>query len=126
MMNTTDRSLAMLDYALRRRFAFFEMKPAFTTEGFEAYMEIKSDSTFKKLINTVIELNKEIETDDTLGAGFCIGHSYFCTDEKIDLKWMESVLNYEIIPLLREYWFDDKERSTYWERRLKEVISYER
>lgn len=126
MMNTADRSLAMLDYALRRRFAFFEMKPAFTTEGFEAYMEIKSDYTFKKLINTVIELNKEIEDDDTLGAGFCIGHSYFCTDEKIDLKWMESVINYEIIPLLREYWFDDKERSTYWERRLKEVISYER
>lgn len=37
MMNTADRGLAMLDYALRRRFSFFTMKPGFNTMGFQAY-----------------------------------------------------------------------------------------
>lgn len=86
MMNTADRSLAMLDYALRRRFAFFEIKPGFETDGFREYKMSLDNDKFNKLINCVEKLNSVIASDESLGEGFCIGHSYFCNFEadKID------------------------------------------
>ena len=78
MMNTADRSLAMLDYALRRRFAFFEIKPGFTTDGFRKYRMSLENEKFDKLIACVESLNNAISNDESLGDGFCIGHSYFC------------------------------------------------
>ena len=90
MMNTADRSLALLDYALRRRFAFFELSPAFQTEGFRAYREAKGNRRFDKLIAAIEKLNVAIENDDTLGKGFRIGHSYFCTGRDIDERWLIS------------------------------------
>ena len=124
MMNTADRSLAMLDYALRRRFAFFEFSPAFDTEGFRKYCELKNHSKFNKLIDTVKNLNDVIEADETLGRGFCIGHSYFCTrdDFEIDDMWLNSVVDYELVPLLSEYWFDDPSKVKEWTVILKGAI----
>ena len=124
MMNTADRSLAMLDYALRRRFAFFEFSPAFDTEGFRKYCELKNHSKFNKLIDTVKNLNDVIEADETLGRGFCIGHSYFCTrdDFEIDDMWLHSVVDYEVVPLLSEYWFDDPSKVKEWTVILKGAI----
>ena len=78
MMNTADRSLAMLDYALRRRFAFYEMCPGFDTDGFREYRMSLGSNRFDRLINCVESLNKVIAADESLGDGFCIGHSYFC------------------------------------------------
>lgn len=108
MMNTADRSLAMIDYALRRRFSFFEMKPGFETPQFKAYIAEKKDSKLDKLVNVIVELNKLIESDDSLGSGFCIGHSYLC---ELGTKYnLDSIVEYDIIPMLREYWFDNNER----------------
>ena len=81
MMNTADRSLAMLDYALRRRFAFFEIKPGFETDGFREYRMSMDNEKFNKLISCVESLNSAIAADESLGEGFCIGHSYFCNLE---------------------------------------------
>lgn len=67
MMNTADRSLAMLDYALRRRFAFFEFSPAFETEGFRAYRQEKYNKKFDNLIAAIEKLNVAIEHDDIEG-----------------------------------------------------------
>lgn len=122
MMNTADRSLAMLDYALRRRFAFFEMTPAFQTTGFRAYQEHIHNTKFDKLISIVEQLNKEISEDDSLGEGFCIGHSYFCTKTMVDDEWIASVIEYELIPLLKEYWFDEPTKVKSWSKRLREVL----
>ena len=97
MMNTADRSLAMLDYALRRRFAFFEMTPAFNSSGFRAYRAKISNPKFDRLIATVEQLNDVIANDDSLGEGFCIGHSYFCTNTTVTDDWMKSVVEFELI-----------------------------
>lgn len=122
MMNTADRSLAMLDYALRRRFAFFEMSPAFGSAGFRAYRMKVNNPKFDRLIATVEQLNEIIANDDSLGEGFCIGHSYFCTNTTINSEWLRSVVEYELIPLLKEYWFDEPEKVKDWSRTLREVV----
>jgi 5-methylcytosine-specific restriction protein B len=75
--DTADRSLAMIDYALRRRFSFFEIEPGFDSEGFIEYQKRLNNETFNLLIDKIKELNKEITADKSLGKGFCIGHSYF-------------------------------------------------
>lgn len=122
MMNTADRSLAMLDYALRRRFAFFEITPAFNSSGFRAYRTKVNNPKFDRLIATVEQLNDVIANDDSLGEGFRIGHSYFCTNATINDEWMKSVVEYELIPLLKEYWFDEAAKVKDWSRTLREVV----
>ena len=122
MMNTADRSLAMIDYALRRRFKFFEMEPGFYSDGFKAYQESLHNETFDALIDMVIDLNREIKKDDSLGNGFCIGHSYFCGQNECTEEWMKAVVYYDIIPMLQEYWFDDRQKVQHWENLLSGVF----
>ena len=128
MMNTADRSLAMMDYALRRRFSFYKMTPAFGTIGFENYQKTLNDECFNQVIDAIKSLNAEIEQDDSLGSGFCIGHSYFCnrTPETCSVEWLNCVVKYDILPTLEEYWFDDKERYLSWENKLIGVINANR
>lgn len=112
MMNTADRSLAMLDYALRRRFAFYSMQPAFDSNGFKAYTETVSCELFHKAVEAVQKLNRVIHDDKSLGAGFEIGHSYFCFEEaeKITDETIKNIVRFEIIPTIEEYWFDNESR----------------
>lgn len=110
MMNTADRSLAIIDYALRRRFSFFEMKPGFTTKGFRSYMASLSNEKLDRIIDGIQALNEVISKDDSLGNGFCIGHSYFCNQSAFSMEWLENVIEYDIEPMLKEYWFDDVQK----------------
>ncbi len=123
MMNTADRSLAMIDYALRRRFSFYEMGPGFNSEGFKLYQTSLQNETFNVLIEQIIDLNREISADDSLGPGFRIGHSYFCGQKNCTEEWMKSVVYYDIIPLLQEYWFDDRQKVQQWENLLIGVFN---
>lgn len=109
MMNTADRSLAMIDYALRRRFSFYEMTPGFDTEGFKKHQESIGNDKFNKVVNAIVSLNHDIINDDSLGSGFCIGHSYFCASNPSTINdlWLENIVEYDIKPMLREYWFDN-------------------
>ena len=122
MMNTADRSLAMIDYALRRRFAFFEMKPAFESEGFREYRYGLENDKFNKLIDCVISLNQRIADDESLGEGFCIGHSYFCDKVEIKENTLTDIVEFEIIPLLKEYWFDEPSKVKEWSDRLRSAV----
>ena len=122
MMNTADRSLAMLDYALRRRFAFFEMKPGFDTDGFKEYRMGLASEKFDRLINCVDSLNAAITADESLGEGFCIGHSYFCNLKKATNQALARIVEFELIPLLREYWFDEPLKVKDWTHNLRSAI----
>lgn len=126
MMNTADRSLAMLDYALRRRFAFFNLKPAFESDGFKSYQKSINNDKFDKLIECIKQLNLAIKSDESLGSGFCIGHSYFCDLDKFETHEFESsltrIVDFEIIPLLSEYWFDDADMVNEWSNNLRSAI----
>ena len=124
MMNTADRSLAMLDYALRRRFSFFTMKPGFNTIGFQTYQDSLKSDAFKKLISCIKQLNSKIAADISLGEGFCIGLSYFCglTAKTATVRTLTSIIEYELIPLLKEYWFDEPEKIIDWSDRLRSTV----
>lgn len=122
MMNTADRSLALMDYALRRRFAFFDFAPAFVSDGFKNYLTEKNSSKLEKLISTVELLNNAIAADESLGDGFRIGHSYFCTDDEVTDGWLKSVVEYEVIPLTKEYWFDEPAKIRDWSSALRSAI----
>lgn len=122
MMNTADRSLALMDYALRRRFAFFDFAPAFPSEGFKNYLAEKNSQKLESLITAVESLNNTISSDESLGDGFRIGHSYFCTDGEITDEWLKSVVEYEVIPLIKEYWFDEPTKVRDWSATLRSAI----
>ena len=122
MMNTADRSLAMIDYALRRRFSFFEVEPGFDSEGFIHYQNGLNNETLNELISQVKDLNHEIALDKSLGKGFCIGHSYFCGRDICTDEWMHSIVDYDILPMLSEYWFDDPNKLQRWENILQGVF----
>ena len=122
MMNTADRSLAMIDYALRRRFSFFDIEPGFDSQGFLAYQNSLNNETLNALIAKVKDLNNEIALDKSLGKGFCIGHSYFCGRTNCTEEWLHAVVDYDILPMLREYWFDETNKLQRWENILQGVF----
>lgn len=123
MMNTADRSLAMIDYALRRRFSFFEMKPGFESKSFKNYIDGFSNANLYKLVDAVVELNNTILNDDSLGSGFCIGHSYFCNLKVITDNILKDIVKYDIIPMLREYWFDSDNKFKEESQKLMDAIN---
>lgn len=113
-MNTADRSLTIVDYALRRRFAFIKMRPNY---GNPFSSLLKTQGIPDEIVNTIIskmsKINEIIVNDESLGEGFEIGHSYFCSFKSGDhRKWYDSVIRYEILPLIDEYWFDDKDLAS--------------
>ncbi len=122
MMNTADRSLAMIDYALRRRFIFYEMTPGFFSDCFKAYQKALANETFDKIIEQIQELNEVIIKDSSLGTGFCIGHSYFCNMEQCSKDDLKNIVDYEIIPMLKEYWFDVDRNVEEWKNKLESVF----
>ena len=109
MMNTADRSLAMIE-------------PGFDSEGFRQYQASLNNETLNALVERVKDLNKEIAADKSLGKGFCIGHSYFCGQDTCTDEWLDSIVNYDILPMLSEYWFDDTAKLQRWENILRGVL----
>lgn len=128
MMNTADRSLAMVDYALRRRFNFIGLAPAFNHQRFKSFMlehHVDSEIT-DMIIHRMSYLNNQIASDNSnLGEGYRIGHSFFCPPNgdgsKCNMDWYNRVIRYEIEPLLREYWFEDRDKAEAAIRRLNDV-----
>lgn len=127
LMNTADRSLAMMDYALRRRFSFINIEPAFGTEKFISKFNEIYDAPYDEVLKLMKELNEDIKGDHALGEGFMIGHSYFCLDlpegTKATNKDIKEILKYEIEPLIDEYWYDEKPMLDKWKKRIEEYLN---
>lgn len=123
MMNTADRSLSLVDYALRRRFAFIGLEPGFGADGFGPHLRAQgvSDIITRKVISGMTALNAAIASDTAnLGPGFQIGHSFFTPPHPVASAehWFQTVVETEIRPLLEEYWFDDPAKAAQWRERL--------
>ena len=118
-MNTADRSLKMVDYALRRRFSFFEFKPEFDKPEFKNFLKDKNVNakTIDRIVNNISKVNQQISDDNfELGDGYCIGHSYFCpkgnSSDSFGDQWYEQIIEYEIKPLINEYYFDKPDQAS--------------
>ncbi len=122
LMNTADRSLAVVDYALRRRFGFYEMKPQFNSKKFQNYLRKNeiSDNMVQLIRDRIGDLNSEIGKERFLGSGFQIGHSFFCEKlyGKNEKEWYKIIVNSQIIPLLEEYYFDKPNRFDELKKKL--------
>lgn len=122
-MNTADRSLSLVDYALRRRFAFITLKPEFSSARFtNLLLDRGADQGLVQcIVHRMNALNELIRGDaHNLGWGYTLGHSFFCPlgETSLDHSWYEQVIEFEIAPLLREYWVDDESRA---EEELKKL-----
>ena len=115
-MNLADRSLAGMDYAMRRRFAFVTLEPQFGESVFQDWLRERNvpDTMIDRINDRMSALNREIANDRSLGRNFAVGHSYFCDipagaeawqDDDWD-RWYRNIVETEIQPLLEEYWFD--------------------
>jgi len=114
MMNTADRSLAMVDYALRRRFRFKELEPCFNGKFKKHLLDLKAEKALvERIAERMTALNTTISEDGALGRGYRIGHSFFCPPDKVapDEAWYRGVVKGEIKPLLEEYWFDNPDKA---------------
>ena len=127
-MNIADRSLALVDLALRRRFAFIDLEPTLG-KSWRDWVKDKNgiDSEFLyEIERRIINLNDEITIDPSLGTQFQVGHSYVTPAVGMNIteakEWFGEVVETEIGPLLDEYWFDDLEKSRKAQKRLMEGL----
>ena len=86
------------------------------------YQKGIANDTFDALIDKIKDLNREIMQDKSLGKGFCIGHSYLCNAKQCTDDWMKDVVDFDILPMLSEYWFDDANKLQRWENILHGVF----
>lgn len=118
MMNTADRGLAIMDYALRRRFSFVDIEPAFENYTFKVYQNKLHSIYLNNIIQRIKELNVVIKDDPSLGEGFMIGHSFFCGLDNCTEDDIKNIVKYEILPTLKEYWFDDETKLNEYKDKL--------
>ena len=123
MMNTADRSLSMVDYALRRRFSFITLEPAFSSKKFREFLQTRSvpSSVIDRICSGMDSLNRAIGEDNlNLGPGYRIGHSFFVPSSPVTAPedWYHQIIESEISPLLDEYWFDAPDKARTWTAKL--------
>ena len=122
-MNTADRSLAVMDYALRRRFSFIEIDPAFGG-NFERYMKQFEHTKLSRVIQVIMQINEAITQDESLGRGFRIGHSYFSDLNNGSDEELYEIIECEIVPLLEEYWGENYEKFSTYVKVLRGALQY--
>ena len=117
-MNLADRSLTGMNVAMRRRFAFAELRPRFDSVRFatEVTKAGMPDELLQRIRSRMDELNATIGDDASLGRQYAVGHSFFCPHSDGPPggdweAWYEAVVEFEIRPLLEEYWFDDARKA---------------
>jgi 5-methylcytosine-specific restriction protein B len=114
----------MVDYALRRRFVFVTLRPQYESERFHHWLLERGmrPSLVDLIVSRMSELNRLIREDPLLGENYQIGHSYFTPRGEdfngLDEDWYRAIIRTEIVPLLREYWFDNPRKAEEMESKL--------
>ena len=120
-MNTADRSLAHIDYALRRRFSFIKLKPEFgdTFKDFLLQAGITPDFA-NDICKKLDKVNEIICSDPLLTDGKMIGHSYFCAYDKSQPQeaWWKDIMKYKVLPYIEEICFDEEEQYA----KIKDIL----
>ena len=128
-MNIADRSLALVDLALRRRFAFVDLMPEID-KRWQTWVKKQcgfDDSVLSDIQERMANLNQTIESDSKLGRQFQIGHSYVTPPPGIETDpstWYRDVVKSEIGPLLDEYWFDEPSKAQGEREKLLEGLDW--
>ncbi|MEZ4315471.1 MAG: hypothetical protein R3F14_46225 [Polyangiaceae bacterium] len=116
-MNIADRSLALVDFALRRRFAFLTLEPRFSDPSYRRWLRDRAmpEALSQLVIQRLSALNERIAADSQLGPAYRLGHSFFCPRgddfSQLDIEWYREIVATEIVPLLEEYWYDAPEKA---------------
>lgn len=116
-MNIADRSLALVDFALRRRFAFITLEPRFGDVAFRKWLTDRKlpESVLQLIVQRLSALNERIAGDGQLGPAFRVGHSFFCPRgedfSSLGAEWFKEIVHTELAPLLEEYWYDAPEKA---------------
>ena len=121
-MNKHRKCLHWILYTPDRADASLRVDPGGDRNSKREYQYGLENDKFNKLIDCVISLNQKIADDESLGEGFCIGHSYFCDIEEIKENTLTDIVEFEIIPLLKEYWFDEPSKVKEWTDRLRSAV----
>lgn len=98
---------------------------AFGNAGFKHYQATAANKNLDRLMETVDAMNRVISGDASLGRGFCVGHSYFCSGDTIDDRWLSDLVEYELVPLITEYWFDEPSKVEQWSQKLRSVLLHD-
>ena len=115
-MNLADRSLALVDFALRRRFAFEDLKPELTSRWRSWVVEELGvdENLVQDIAKSINSVNEKIQEDKRLGSAYVIGHSFVTPPSRLESggtkAWFLDVVDTELLPLLNEYWFDEPEK----------------
>jgi 5-methylcytosine-specific restriction enzyme B len=123
-LNPADRTLAPLDYALRRRFAFAAVEPTFGGR-FTTWLTRHgvSPELTAHLAAALAELNTALAADPALGPGFRVGHSYFTAPPPSGhTGWLRNLIEFDLAPLLHDLFADDSATAERHIRRLREAI----
>ncbi|MBO5178877.1 MAG: AAA family ATPase [Clostridia bacterium] len=114
-MNIADRDYAITDYAVRRRFGFYNVKPIFENQRFKKFYMQNEGMT--RVIDEIIDINKDLKE------GQKIGHCYFC--ENLSDEDLKMTVKYNIIPMIQEYFYDDQSKFKEIEHKLNNALNYE-
>lgn len=121
-MNTSSENASLTDYSLRRRFAFFEVNPAFESPSFIKYKSNIGSKKMDRLVKVITDLNKAISLDAAGNRGFLVGHSYFCEILPIDDSRLDFIAKYELLPLIHTYFAAQPEQDKLWTTKINTAI----
>ena len=121
-MSAESAECSITDYSLRRRFAFYEVPPAYGNKAFSEYIRNLSNKKLEKLVKIISDINKAVFEDPSLSDNIMIGHGYFCGFEEIDDTRLSAIARYELIPLIRRIFSDQPEQIRHWAGKVTATI----
>ncbi len=111
-----------MDYSVRRRFAFYELPPAYEQKSFIRYIKQKNSPKLEKLVKMITDINKVLAADPAVYGGHLIGHGYFCGKQELNDQNINAIIKYELLPLIREIFSAQPDQAKLWAGKIALLI----